>query len=143
MGVSILLRITSLIALFQYCVHAFLFLTATPSHGEDEINLIQAMKFYHWSFKGFTRSYWNFYFGYGLLAILWGLIEVILLWQLSIFAKNFTLPVRSMIAVLFFANLGHAILTLRYFFLIPAIFDFIVAIFLALSFFKANADPPE
>jgi hypothetical protein len=41
------------------------------------------MKGHRWNFSGFTRSYWDFYFGYGLLAIIWGIVEVIILWQLA------------------------------------------------------------
>jgi hypothetical protein len=138
MNSATLLRVASGIALFQYGVHAFLYLTATPSHGRDEIALIGAMKLQHWDFRGFTRSYRDFYFGYGLLAILWGLIEVILIWQLSVLAKISSLRIRPMIVVLFLANVAHAILTLMYFFSVPAIFDFIVAIFLLSAFIKAR-----
>jgi len=76
------LRLASLLALLQYCAHAFLFLSARPTHGAAEAAVIDAMKGHRFEFSGLTRSYWDFYFGYGLLAILWGLVEIVLLWQL-------------------------------------------------------------
>jgi hypothetical protein len=129
--------------LIQYAAHSFLFLTATPAHGQEETALIETMKALHWDFSGFTRSYWNFYFGYGLLAILWGVIEMILIWQLSVLAKISAIQIRPMIVSLFLANLGHAILILRYFFLIPALFDLIVALVLGLAFVKTINKNPQ
>ena len=134
MKASKFLRIASIIALIQYSAHAFLFLSATPKHGQDEISLIEAMKSHHWNFAGFDHSYWDFYLGYGLLVILWGFIEVLLLWQLSILAKNVSIRLKPIIALLLLVNVGHAVLTLRYFFLVPAIFDLIVALFLGFAF---------
>ena len=131
------LRVAFVVVLIQYTAHAILFLSAKPLHGQDEAALIEAMKLHRWNFSGFKRSYWNFYFGYGLVAILLGLVEAAILWQISKYAKMSSLEVKPMIAILFFANILHAILTLRYFFLLPALFDFIVAIFLALAFMFA------
>lgn len=129
-----LLHIAFVIALVQYAAHAILFLTAKASHGQEEIALIETMKLHRWNFGGFKRSYWDFYFGYGLLAILWGIVEAVLLWQFSKLTKIAPLEIKPMIAILFLANIAHAVLTLKYFFLLPAIFDFAVAILLALAF---------
>lgn len=134
MNAVTLLRIAFVVAIVQYIAHAFLFLTEKPSHGQDEVSLIESMKSHRWNFKGFKRSYWDFYWGYGLLAILWGFVEVAFLWQMIIFAKTPSIEIKPLITILFLANIVHAILTLRYFFLIPVIFDVLVAIFLALAF---------
>ncbi len=136
MSVTILLYIATALALIQYVAHAFLFLRAKPSHGQEEIAVVNAMKSYRWNFSGFRRSYWDFYFGYGLLAILWGIIEIILLWQLAGIASTSSVSIAAILILLLAANIGHAILTLRYFFLMPAIFDFLIAIVLFLALLK-------
>lgn len=58
-----LLRIAFGVALVQYIAQTFLFLTQKPSHGQEEISLIESMKLHRWNFKGFKRSYWDFYWG--------------------------------------------------------------------------------
>ena len=133
---STLLRIAAVVAAIQYIAHGILFLSAKPSHGSDEIDLVERMKSLRWNFRGFERSYWNFYFGYGLIVILWGVVEVVLLWQLARLAGASSASVAPLVATLLAANIGHAILTLRYFFLIPAIFDIMIAILLAVALFR-------
>jgi hypothetical protein len=120
------------LALIQYAAHAWLFLSATPEHGQEEVRLIDEMKSRKWNFRGFLRSYWDFYFGYGMLVILWGVIEVVLLWQLAALSAA-SESVAPLIITLLVANIGHALLTLRYFFLIPVVFDVLIAIVLGLS----------
>src|SRR5690242_1388958 len=120
---STMLRIAAVVVAIQYGAHTIMFLTAKPSHGADEVDLVQRMKSSKWKFGGFERSYWDFYFGYGLLAILWGVIEVILLWQCASLATSSPASAAPLLGTLLAANIGHAILTLRYFFLIPAAFD--------------------
>jgi len=130
-----ILRIALGAAAIQYIAYTILFLSAKPKHGQDEINLINAMKSNRWDFNGFKRSYWDFYFGYGLLAILFGIVEIALLWQLSIIPQNFLPIIKPIIVVLFFANVLHGILTVKYFFLLPPVFDLVVTILLALAYF--------
>ncbi len=136
MNTTVLLYIAAALALVQYIAHAFLFLRAKPSHGQDEIDVVTAMKSHRWNFSGFSRSYWDFYFGYGLLAILWGIIEIFLLWQLAGIAGISSVSITAFLILLLAANIGHAILTLRYFFLVPAIFDFLIALVLVLALLK-------
>ena len=131
-----LLQIAAALATLQYFAHALLFLRAKPSHGREEADLVERMKGQRWKFSGFTRSYWDFYFGYGLLAILWGIVEVIILWQLVSLANDGSVSVRPVVATLLGANIAHAALTLRYFFLQPVLFDLLIAIVLALALFE-------
>src|SRR5258708_793056 len=122
MSTSTLLYIATTLATIQYIAHSVLFLFGKPKHGEDEFAVIKNMRAHRWNFSGFKRSYWDFYFGYGLLAILWGVIEILLLWQFASFANIPSIPLTPIILILLIANIGHAILTLKYFFLIPAVF---------------------
>ncbi len=133
---SLLLSIAAVLASIQYLAHTVLFLRAKPQHGKDEADLLARMKGQRWKFNGFERSYWDFYFGYGLLAILWGYVEIAILWQLVFMARNGSVSVVPLVAILLAANVAHAALTLRYFFLTPVIFDLLIAIILGLVIFK-------
>ncbi len=92
------------------------------------------MKSHRWKFAGRVRSYWDSYFGYGLLAILWGAAEIALLWVVANLAD--VTAVTAVIAILIVANIGHAALTLRYFFPLPALFDTLVAITLIIALIR-------
>lgn len=136
MNTSILLYIATFLAIIQYIAHAGLFLSAKAKHGKEEINVIKSMKSHKWNFSGFHRSYWDFYFGYGLLAVLWGIAEVFLFWQLAELSRIPTISITPFILILIAANVGHAILTLKYFFFTPAIFDLLIALTLVLAVIK-------
>jgi hypothetical protein len=112
MNPTVLLRIASILALIQYSAHTFIFLSITPSHGQN--------------------------FGYGLLVILSGFVQVILLWQLAELAKTDPFRISSIIALFTLANGAHAFLVWKYFFLTPMIFDLVIAMFLALAFMTAR-----
>ncbi len=137
-----ILWVASILALLQYSAHAYMFLSATPTHGPSEFAVVDAMKAHHFTFSGFDRSYWDFYFGYGLLAILSGLIEIIALWQLATLAKTDPHRVRPLIALFVFANVAHALLIWKYFFLVPLVFDVAVAACLGWAFMAARAREP-
>ena len=129
------LYLATALALIQYCAHAFLFLTAKPTHGPDEVAVVDAMRSNRFKIGLSARSYWDFYFGYGLLVILTGLVEVVLLCQLGMIAKAYPLLAHPLIAVLFVFNLAHAVLVWKYFALIaPVTFDIMIASLLGVSY---------
>jgi hypothetical protein len=115
------------LAAFQYAVHTALFLSAKPTHGDDEVQLISVMKAYRFSVGGFERSYWDFYYGYGLMAILLGVVEIGILWQAGRLAATDAGASARLVAVLLLLNLGHALIAWNYFFLAPLAFDLGVA----------------
>ncbi len=129
---SIILRVASVLVFVQYAAHGWLFLSST-SRGPSPIATIAASQ---------RHSYWDFYVGYGLLAILSGLIEVILLWQVASLAKNDAMRVRPIVLLFIFANVAHACLVWIYFSLVPPVaFDLLIAAVLAFAF--ASARPKE
>jgi hypothetical protein len=123
----VLLRIAAVLAGLQGFAHGALFVSAKSRYGAAEVAVIEAMKTNRF-FAGATRSYWDMYFGYGLIAAGVCLVEAVLLWQLGqIAAENPTLP-RPIIGLLIAANIGHVLLVARYFmFVVPMIFDVLIA----------------
>jgi hypothetical protein len=74
------------------------------------------------------RSYWDFYFGYGIEAAAVCVVEAILFWQLAgIAGVNATL-IRPIVLLFLVVNLGHVLLTARYFFWVPIVFDLAIAV---------------
>lgn len=120
------LRLTSVVALLQSIGHAMLFLTARPGHGPDETAVLETMRSRAFDFGGFSpHSYWDMYFGYGLIAVVLAVLIGVLLWLVSDLASSPRQVLR------FGAAIGvtvavHAAIVARYFFMLPLIFDVLV-----------------
>ena len=138
---STLLRVTAVIALLQFFGHAALFVRARPTHGDAEVTVVAAMKAHRFNFGGSMRSYWDMYFGYGLEAAFICLVEAILFWQLATIAGTTPAIVRPTIALFLVANVAHAILVMRYFFLVPLVPDILIALLLAWSMVISGRAP--
>jgi len=68
------------------------------------------------------------------MLVIWaGVIQVILLWLLAALAKERSSGVGAIVFLMLVANVGHAVLVLKYFFLLPALFDFAVAFTLQIA----------
>jgi hypothetical protein len=120
------LRFTSAVALLQGIGHAMLFLTAKPRHGPDETAVLETMQARAFDFGGFSpHSYWDMYFGYGLIAVVLALLIGVLLWLVSDLASSprsvlrFGTAIGATVAV-------HGVIVARYFFMLPLIFDVLV-----------------
>jgi hypothetical protein len=73
-------------------------------------------------------GYWDYYFGYGLIAAAVCLVEAVLFWQLATIAATRPLLVRPMVALFVAWNLAHCALLARYFkFPLPMAFDALIA----------------
>lgn len=134
---TLFLRIASVLAFVHCLLHTVGGVFGKPTHGADEVAVRSAMKSHQFDVMGSMRSYWDFFFGYGLIVTITLLVQAILFWQLAAFAKSNPAWVRP-IAGLFCLNfLGMAVVSGRYFFIAPAVTEVLIAICLALTFFGA------
>ena len=138
---AVILRAVAFFAALQGLAHGWLFVTATPRHGAAELAVIEAMKTNRF-FAG-DLGYWDFYFGYGVLAAAACLVEAALFWQLARVAQAQPLLVRPMVMLFAAANVCHAVLLTRYFkFPVPIAFDLVIAgTLLVAALVAANAVP--
>ena len=137
MNTAVLLRVAAVIALFQFLAHTTLFVTYTPMHGADEIQVVQIMQSHVYSFSGSPRSYWDMYFGYGLFSAFNCLIEAALLWMLAAIARENAPRTRPIAALFLFANVGYTALVWKYFFPLPSYFDIALVLVLGLAILVA------
>jgi hypothetical protein len=135
-----LLRLAAILAALQFAAHTTMFLRYTPRHGTDEIAVIDAMQSHHFRFGGAVRSYWDFYYGYGLMSAFSVFLEIFLFWQLATLARDTPARTRPIIALFIFANLVHAALCAKYFFGTPIIPDLAIALCLGLAFVAATPE---
>ncbi|MFL6439346.1 MAG: LIC_13387 family protein [Terriglobales bacterium] len=131
---TLFLRIASVLAFIHCVLHTIGGVFSSPTHGAEEIAVIDAMKSHRFDVLGSMRSYWDFFFGYGLFVTLGLLVAAILFWQLSVYARNNAALVRSITALFFCNYVIMAIVSWRYFFIAPAITELLIAACLGISF---------
>jgi hypothetical protein len=123
---TLILRAAAFLAALQGIAHGALFITARPRHGDAEVAVVTAMKANRFFAGGL--GYWDYYFGYGLIAAAVCIVEAVLCWQIATVAETQPLLLRPMLILLAVANVGHALLLARYFkFPLPIAFDLVIA----------------
>lgn len=137
MKTSTLLRIAAVLMFLYFAGH-----TAgapwTPGEAPADVAVVDAMKSDHFPVIGMSRSYWDFYFGFGLIISVMQLLQAVLLWQLGTLAKTDAARLRPIIAVFCLSLVVNAILSWMYFFPIPVVMAVLIAICLALAFVSAK-----
>ena len=136
---AFLLRVASVLTLLHCIGHTIggVFSVDAPP-GTKEGAVVSTMKSNQFDVMGATRSFWDFFIGYGLTISVSELLQAVVFWQLAGLAKADPLRMRPIIAVFLLANLGFAILAWRYFFLPPLLGDLLIAIALALAWVRAG-----
>lgn len=136
---TLLLRIASVLTLIHCVAHTIRGVLSGPTHGAEEIAVIEAMKSHAFNFGGFLRSYWDFHLGYGLFLTVILLIQGLLFWYLAGLAKTNLLLVRPMLTLFSINYLAMAIVAWKYFSLGPAIIELLIAACFATAFATAAA----
>jgi hypothetical protein len=141
---SILLRFASIITLL-YCAGHTVGMPWTPAVGPGEISLIEAMKTHSFEIQGFTRTYWDFYFGFGVIISAFLLVQAVVLWQLGSLARIDFMRLRPLVASFFVVFLVNAVLAWRFFFAVAVVMAVAIAICLGLALFVTvkNKDPQQ
>jgi hypothetical protein len=127
---KLILRVAASVATLQAAAHVILFLRSQPKPGSAAWPLVQAMRME--TAPGHT-TYWGMYFGYGLLAALMAFFIAALIWAAASFDAGSRRLARSITGITLIAVVIHAVLIARYFFILPLLFDIIVAVTLAIA----------
>ena len=136
--VRLALRLTAVVALLQGLGHAALFISAKPRHGAAEAAVIGAMRSQSFDFGGFaSHSYWDLYYGYGLLAVVFALFIAAALWLTSGLAEQ-PQQVRRFTGCIGVAVAVHAAIIARYFFKLPLEVDLAVIAGAGISLFLSR-----
>jgi hypothetical protein len=141
MKTSPLLKIAAVL-MFLYFVGHTAGAPWTPGETPADVAVVNAMKSEHFPVIGSQRSYWDFYFGFGLIISVMQLFQAVVLWQLAILAKTDAARIRPIIAVFCASLVINAALSWIYFFAIPVVIALMIAICLALAFVSAGRNPP-
>jgi hypothetical protein len=137
---STFLRIAAVITFLFFVGHTAGF-PWTPGEAAADQAVVEAMRTDRFPVLGSSRSYWDFYIGFGLIISVLQLAQAIVLWQLGGLAKTDAARLRPIIAVFFAAFISQAVLGWTNFFVIPVVMSTLIAICLAMAFFMTNRGP--
>jgi hypothetical protein len=131
---SLFLRAASVLTLLHCIGHTIggVF-GADAAPPPEEAPVIEAMKSHRFEMMGSMRSFWDFFFGYGLFISINFLIQAVLFWQLASLANKGVKEIRPIIACFFLGYIGFTILGWNYFFAAAAIHEALITILLGLA----------
>jgi hypothetical protein len=137
MKTPLLLRIAAVITFLYFGGHTA-GIPWTPGLGPAERPVLEAMKSHAFDMEGFRRTYWDLYFGFGLIVSGFLLMQAVVLWQLASLSKTDSLRVRPILASFFVAFVVNAVLSWKHFFAIPMFMAIAISVCLALAFVAAG-----
>jgi hypothetical protein len=126
---SILYRTASVLLLLFAAGHTLGFRKIDPNWGAD--SLISSMRSIHFDAMGSSRTYWDFYVGFGLFVSVFLLFAAVLAWQLAGLPAEILGLMRGTAWALVICFSAVTILSFRYFFILPIAFS--IVIFLCLT----------
>jgi hypothetical protein len=144
MSPSLFLRISSVIALLFAAGHTMGAAESWSPQGDTAV--LQSMKSFRFDAMGVTRTYFDFYFGFGLLISVFLLLQAVQLWQLASIAKADPARAMPLAVSLFLASLSCAVLAWKFIFAVPVLFSSAIAVCIGLAFLYpkvvSSADSP-
>src|SRR5258708_17528059 len=124
---TLFLRIASVLTLIHAILHTVGGVLAPPRHGAEEASVIETMKSHRFDMMGSMRSYWDFFFGYGLVVTIALLVQAVLFWQLSTLAKTNPSSTRPIVLLFLLNYLALSIVSCNYLFIAPAVTELLIA----------------
>ena len=136
MKAPLLLRIASIITLLLAAGHTSGGLSFWSPAGETEV--LRAMRSFHFDAGGVSRTYLDFYLGFGFIIGVYLLAQAVVLWQLASLAKADPIRVRPLVGSFLLASVVSIFLSWRFIFLLPVVSFTAVAVCLGLAFYAAG-----
>jgi hypothetical protein len=125
MKTTLWLRISSVIALLFAAGHTLGGLSDWSPAKDNPV--LQAMRTVHFEVMGASRSYLDFYRGFGYTLAVAQLLQAVLLWQLATLARTDARAVRPLIAVMALAAWASGIIAWRFIFVVPVVCSLVLA----------------
>jgi len=126
------LRISAMVSLLFAAGHTVGGRSSWSPVGENE--LLMSMRTVHFHFQGVSRSFLDFYRGFGYSLSVFLTLQAVVLWQLAGVAKTQPQTVRPLVASFAIASVIGAVITWMFIFPIPAMFSALLTACLAIAF---------
>jgi hypothetical protein len=133
---TVLLRIASIITLILTVGHTAGGFSSWSPGGETEV--LRAMRSFHFDVAGVSRSYLDFYLGFGFINSIYLLMQSVVLWRLASMAKSDPIGVRPLVGAFLVASISSAFLCWKLIFPVPVVSFAAIAVCLGLAFHAAG-----
>ncbi len=124
MKASIFYRIAAVLLLLFEAGHTSGFPWSDPQWGVD----LRSMQSTHFYIMGFSRTYWDFYVGFGLFVSAFLLLAVVLAWQLGGLPPESLARMRGTAWTFALCFGAITVLAWKYFFIIAIVFSLAVTL---------------
>src|SRR6202051_1299710 len=124
MKASMFYRIAAVLLLLLDAGHTSGFPSSDPKWGVD----LSSMRSTHFYIMGFSRTYWDFYVGFGLFVTVFLLLAVVLAWQLGSLPAETLALMRGVAWALPLCFAAITVLSWRYFFILPIVFSMVITL---------------
>ena len=104
----------------------------------EATSVLEAMKSHSFESEGFKGTYWDLYFGFGLVISVYLLVQAAVLWQVGSLAKTDAILVRPIVVSFLVAFIINAALAWKYFFVVPVVMSGVIALCLTISLVLAS-----
>ena len=141
MKTRLALRIASILTFLFAVGHSLGGMKSWSPAGDNDV--LRAMRSVHFNAAGVSRTYLDFYMGFGWTLSIFLLLQAVLLWQLATIAGTDPQSVRPSIAAFFVATLASAVVSWELILPTPVIFSAAIAICLGVAFFAAREATPK
>ncbi len=126
MKASMFYRIAAVLLLLFAAGHTLGFRQNNPEWGADAV--LGLMRSVHFDAQGFTRTYWDFFSGFGLFVSVFLLFAAVLAWLLGGLPAETLARVRSIAWALAICFVAITALSWRYVFTIPIVFSSLITV---------------
>lgn len=130
----LLLRAASVLTLAHALLNAFTGLLSGTSENNEEVVVLNSMKTLKFDAMGSLRTYWDFYFGFGLFLTVNLLLLSVLMWQLASLEETKSAMARPLVASMCLAFVAFAVASAQYFFIAPVLIEAAIALLLGLAY---------
>jgi hypothetical protein len=124
MKASVFYRIAAVLMLLFDVGHTVGFPWSDPKWGVD----LASMQSTHFDVLGSSRTYWDFYVGFGLFVTVFLLLAAVLAWQLGDLPAETLAMTRGVAWALPLCFAAITVLSWRYFFIIPVVFSILITL---------------
>ena len=138
---SLLYRIASVLLVLFALGHQIGFRQVDPQWGVDSV--IATLQTTQFQVQGMTRTYWDFFSGFGFFVTVLLLFMATLAWQLATLTKEVLRSLSLLIWSMAFSFVAITLLTWRFFFIAPLVFSLLVTVCLLLAAWSVRKPGPS
>ena len=136
MTATAFLRVASILSLLFAGGHTLGGSQSWSPPGETEV--LQAMRSFRFDAEGVSRTYLEFYLGFGFILSVYLLLQAVVLWQLAALARADAARLRPLVAAFLLAQVASGALSWRFIFAIPVAFSALIALALAAALYASR-----